>query len=133
VIRDLLTPEAHRDPHHWAATFLAHAVVVVGLTILLLAAMPPLWALALISAGYLVLWEGSQLRTAIRRGERLRIAAFDGLLDAVGVSLGSAMVGFVATGETLHAVAAWGALILIAGAGYKRRADCPAQKFSSGS
>ena len=133
MIRDLLTPEAHRNPHYSPPTFLTHAAVDIALAVVLLAAMPPLWALALISAGYLVLWEGSQLRTAIRRGERLRIAAFDGLLDAVGVSLGSAMVAFVATGETLHAVAAWGALILIAGAGYKRRADCPAQKFSSGS
>ena len=120
MIRDLLTPEAHHDPYVWSAVLLAHALIGVGLTGAALPLIGPA-AAWIVSAAYLLLWEGSQLRTARQRGGCWIIAMLDGLADAVGVAMGCWMAVYLAVGEALHFVTALAALLIVAVAGYWRR------------
>lgn len=121
MIRDLLTPDNHRDPYVWAAVLLAHAQIALVLWGGLAALAGPWAAVALVSAGYLLLWEGSQLRTALRRGDRLAPALSDGLVDWIGVTAGAYASACLLTGDLLVAVVAWAALLIVAAVGYDRR------------
>ena len=100
LIREMMqTPEAQSDPHHWAATLLAHAWL--GLA----AALVLPWSLVV--TGYAA-WEAVQWR---RYGAGLA----DCLLDWCAVAMGVAVAVLLLAGHDV-AAAALGA-VLVAGIG----------------
>ncbi|MDO5606016.1 MAG: hypothetical protein Q4G25_12730 [Paracoccus sp. (in: a-proteobacteria)] len=121
MIRDLLTPTAHRDPYTWAAVLLAHAAICQGLVLILAGILGPICAAYVISAGYLLLWEGRQLHIALRRGDQPIAALADGLIDTAGVTLGCQLIAYTAAGRDSAAITCWMALLLIAAIGYLLR------------
>ena len=122
MIKDLLAPEAHHDPYVWAAALLAHGFICQVLTLaLMLAGMEPVSAAVSVSLVYLAMWEGSQLVTALMRGDSPALALWDGVLDAVGVALGCFTVAFAAMWLLGLAVAAAASLLIVGAVGYWRR------------
>lgn len=105
MIRDLLTPEAHRDPYVWAAVLLAH--FTIGAALWVVAG----WWAALAYAGF-----------ELAQGGRSRLLAWDSLLDWCGVTLGVAFASHLAHGDRRHALAAVVAVFIIAAVGYAIRA-----------
>ena len=100
LIRELMqTPEAQSDPHHWAATLLAHAWLGLAAALIL-----PAWAVLLAYAA----WEAVQWR---RYGAGLA----DCLLDWCAVALGVAVAVLLVAGH--DAVAAAIGTVLAAGIG----------------
>ena len=76
IIREMMqTPEAQADPHHWAATLLAHAWLGLAAALVL-----PAWAVLLVYAA----WEGIQWR---RYGADVRDCVLDWCAVALGVSV----------------------------------------------
>ncbi|MDO5621902.1 MAG: hypothetical protein Q4G24_10575 [Paracoccus sp. (in: a-proteobacteria)] len=121
MIRDLLTPDNHRDPYVWGAVLLAHAQITLVLWGGLAALAGPWVAVALVSAGYLLVWEGAQLRSALRRGDKLAPALADGVVDWIGVTAGAYAAACLLAGDLLGAVLAWMSLLIVAAVGYYRR------------
>lgn len=106
MIRDLLTtPDSQADPHHWAATLLAHAWLGLAAALVL-----PAWSVLLAYAA----WEGIQWR-------RYGADVWDCVLDWCAVVLGVAVAVLLVAGHDA-AAAAIGA-VLAAGIGmWVRRA-----------
>lgn len=121
MIKVLLDPTVHRDPYVWAAVLLAHGAICQGVTVALIPMIGPAWAVAIVSMQYLFGWEGAQLRTALRRGDRKLIAAADGAVDWVAVTLGCVLIASAWTQNAGLAVATWAALLVVAAVGYETR------------
>lgn len=121
MIRDLLTPENHRDPYVWAAVFLAHGAICQVLVVTLMFIVSPLVAASSVSLAYLGSWEALQLRSAVRRGDGFKTPVADGAVDAVGVALGCFTVAFAAMWLLWLALAAASSLLIVAATGYCRR------------
>lgn len=104
MIRALLTPDAHRDPYVWAAVLLAHFAI---------GAM--LWPL--------VGWWVALIYTAfeVAQAARVRLLAWDSVLDWVGVMLGASFVWQIAAGDPLMAMAAAVSALSIAAVGWGAR------------
>ena len=109
MIRYLLTPEAHRDPYVWAVVLLAHFAI---------GAM--LWPL--------VGWWVALIYAAVEAAQavRVRLLAWDCVLDWIGVMLGAAFVWQVAAGDYWMATAAAVAALSIAAVGAGTRWKEPA-------
>ncbi|UNY40273.1 hypothetical protein KLEP181_gp26 [Paracoccus phage vB_PmaP_KLEP18-1] len=93
----LRTPDAQSDPHHWAATLFAHALIGVAL-----AAVLPWWGAVLVYAA----WEAAQWRL-------FDAGAWDCLLDLCAVCLGvSVAVALISGGGAIGALLALGVIAL---------------------
>ncbi len=121
MIRDLLTPENHRDPYVWAAAFLAHAFIGQAATVLLAVALSAWVSVAVVSAVYLLVWEGAQLRTALHRGDATYPAVMDGVIDWIGVTAGAYMLASAVSGWMPAAIAAVAMVLGVAVIGYWKR------------
>lgn len=114
------TPESQPDAYTWAAVFLAHMMIGVGLRVLtswtpVLKERPTFYA----SLGYLVFWEYGQL---LITGAITNSKLADAHLDAIAVTLGAILAASAWTqnGRRLGAVLMAGLLILFTGV-QKRR------------
>lgn len=81
----LLTPEAQRTAHYWAACFAGHLTIGIGGWRIALA-LGPWVAIAVVVLLYALLWEAVQLALVHRRGTALY---WDSVLDTVGVANGA--------------------------------------------
>ena len=115
----LRSPEAQRDPHHWAATFGGHAwialgpwgIIAIGWDMWLAAWVTPLL--------YFVVWEGLQWALTKRRSCPL---FFDSILDTVAVAFGCYAATLLGNDQQLAAVACWGASVGVMATGWRVRA-----------
>lgn len=91
MILDLLIPTDHAEPYLWAVVYLAHFAVGLFLTALVAALLDALddlrlnvgdTAPALVTVGYLVIWEMGV--------QRLGAGLPDALLDTLAIGLGAA-------------------------------------------
>ncbi|ODT60967.1 MULTISPECIES: hypothetical protein [Paracoccus] len=120
---DLLrTPDAQSDPHHWAATFMAHRDVGLGLWAVAAMIIDVWTAVILVSVGYLVLWEGAQLWRAARQGKRILPAAWDGFLDTVALTSGCYAAACLVKGLWMDAIFCWFAMLIVISVGWAQRA-----------
>lgn len=104
MIRSLLTPDAHHDPYVWAAVLLAH--FAIGAMLWLLVGW---WVLPIYAAFEIV------------QAVRVRLMAWDSVLDWVGVILGAAFVWQVAAANDLMVMAATVSALCIAAVGWATR------------
>ena len=104
MIRSLLTPEAHRDPYIWAAVLLAHFAIGAMLWPLLG------WWVAPVYAAF-----------EVAQAARVRLLAWDSVLDWCGVQLGAAFVARVAADDYWMAMAAAVSALCIAAVGWASR------------
>lgn len=122
MIRELFTPELQSDPHHWAATFLAHIYIGIGLWAcagMLWSAWDAIWY---VTAIYFVAWEGAQLVYSRRLKVRFAPMAWDAVLDTVAICLGCYAAYALSRDMWVHAASAWGASMIIAAIGWNKRA-----------
>ena len=114
----LLGPEAQKNPHHWAATFGAHAYLALGLwggAALLWDKWSAVWIAPLL---YLIFWEGLQLYLSKRVTAAL---VFDAILDTVAVAFGCYAAALVGRGYNLEAMWAWSASVVVMAVGWMVR------------
>lgn len=103
MLKDLLKPESQSDPHHWAATLLAHAMIGVGLWLLT-------GSVLLVAVGYAA-WE------LIQRG-----SVWDSILDWCGVVCGVGVVAYAVNGHRVEAAACFVAVLIVGIVGWFKRA-----------
>lgn len=101
----LRTPEAQADPHHWAATLLAHAWLGLAAALIL-----PAWAVLLAYAA----WEAVQWW-------RFDAGLTDCLLDWCAVALGVAVAVLLVAGHDAVAAAIGTVLAAAIGMWVRRR------------
>ena len=119
MIRDLLTPEAQRDPYNWTATFSGHAWIALG-PWGLIALGWDMWTAAWVTPIlYFVCWEGLQLAFC---KNRTRALLWDSVLDAVAVAFGCYAATLLGHGYQLAAIWCWGASVGVMATGWKVRA-----------
>lgn len=115
IIRDLLTPEAQRNGHHWSATAAAHCWLGLGIwggiAVIWDRWTGVFWAPVL----YFLLIEGAQL---ILAPQRTRHLVWDSILDAVAVAFGCIAAACVGDQNLNGAMAAWGASIAVIAVGW---------------
>ena len=115
---DILTPDSQDDPHHWSATFCAHAWLALGpwgVIALFLNQWTAAWLTTLL---YLLIWEGMQWSRAVRT----KYLAWDAVLDTAAVAFGCYAAACLGNGMRMEAVICWCASILVAAVGWRRRA-----------
>lgn len=114
-------PEAQSDPHYWAATFGGHCWIILGLWGVLAACLGIWIAAWLAPALYLILWEGTQITLAVRDGRLTHGLVWDAILDSVAVAFGCYAASCLASGEYIASGLTWGASVIVAGIGVRRR------------
>lgn len=103
MIQDLSTPESQDNPHHWAATLLAHSFLGAGLYL-----VSGSVALAVI---IYVAWELCQ-----------RGPFWDSVLDIVGFTAGVALFSYAVAGEQIAAAGCFSVVLAVAAVGWLKRA-----------
>lgn len=118
MLDDLLDPEAQSDPHHWGATFCAHAWLALGPWGALAILIDQWTAAWIIPLAYLVGWEGYQWYAA----DKKRIAmAWDAVLDTAAIAFGCYAAACLGNGLRIEAVICWCASMLVAAVGWRVR------------
>lgn len=115
IIRDLLTPEAQRDGHHWATTAAAHCWLGLGLWGGIAVIFDRWTGVVAAPILYLVLIEAVQLAMVNRRPRHL---LWDSVLDTVAVTFGCIAAACVGDGNLNGAMAAWMASLGVILAGW---------------
>lgn len=103
MIRDLLTPEAHRDPYVWAAVLVAHA----GIGVALWAFIGGLLTIAMLYAGFEI------CQMLVNR----RAFYWDSVLDWCGIMLGACLGLAIETDEVVGKSAAVASIVIVAAVG----------------
>lgn len=118
IIRDLLTPEAQRNPHHWSAAAAAHCWLGLGIW----GGIAVIWdrwtGVMFAPLLYLMLIEGVQLALVTKRTRHI---LWDSILDTVAVAFGCIAAAFVGDQNLNGAMAAWGASIVVIVVGWRVR------------
>lgn len=115
---DILTPEAQKDPHYWAATFGGHAWIGLGpwgVFALTFDMWTAAWLTPLL---YLIVWEGIQLSLAKKVTPGL---VWDSVLDTVGVAFACYAATLLGNDYQFAAVVCWGASVGVIVTGWKVR------------
>lgn len=115
ILRDLLTPEAQRDGHHWSATAAGHCWLGIGIWGGLAVIFDRWTGAVLAPMLYFLMIEGMQLAFAKERSRRL---VWDSVLDTVAVAFGCIAGACTRDGNLNGAMAAWGASIAVIAAGW---------------
>ncbi len=119
MFSDLLTGEAQRDKHHWAATFGGHAWLGLG-PWGIIAIATDMWTAAWVTPLlYLICWEGLQWSRAGRRNAAL---FWDCILDAVAVAFACYAATLLGNDYQIAAVMCWGASVGVMATGWTVRA-----------
>lgn len=115
IIRDLLTPEAQRNGHHWASATAGHCWIGLGIWGGL-AVIFDRWTGAILAPLlYLLLVEVVQLALLPKRTRHI---LWDSVLDTVAVAFGCIAGACVGDGNLNGAMGAWGASMAVIGAGW---------------
>ena len=130
MLRNLLTPEAHRDPYVWAAVFVAHfgigaMILIVAETLLsgiraehfdvIQIAFGAVFSAAVLAGIAYAAFEAIQ---AVISRSRL---SWDSLLDWTGVMIGAAAVNYLMVGQAIPAIVLVISALIIAIIGADRR------------
>ena len=115
ILRDLLTPESHRDGYTWAVVAAAHCWLGLGIW----GGIAVIWdrwtGVYAAPVVYFLLVEAVQLAMAERRTRQL---IWDSCLDTVAVAFGCAAGAYVGDGNLNGAMAAWCASMGVIAAGW---------------
>lgn len=118
MIGDLLTPEAQREPHPWAATFGAHCWLALGPWGAIAIGWSMWTAAWVVPLLYLLLWEGYQL---YRQGHVTRALIWDSLLDTTGIAFGCYAAACVGNGLRFESLICWSASLVVMAVGWRVR------------
>lgn len=117
---DILTPEAQKDPHYWAATFGGHFWIILGPWGIVAIALDMWTAAIIVPLIYALGWEGLQLYRAEKRTFAI---VMDSICDAVAVALSCIAAAALGNGMQVTAMCAWSASVMIAAVGWWVRDD----------
>ena len=118
IIRELLTPESHRDGYTWAVVAAAHCWLGLGIW----GGIAVIWdrwtGVYAAPVVYFLLVEAVQL---VLTASRTRQIVWDSILDTVSVAFGCVAAAFVGDGNLNGAMAAWGASMGVIAVGWMVR------------
>ena len=123
MLDDLLEAESQADPHAWSAPFCAHCWIALGPWGVIAITWNAWLAAWVVPLAYLLVWEGTQLVIAWRRGKFTYFLVWDSICDTVAVAFGCYAAASARHGIYLDAMLYWCASLIVCVIGWVRRAN----------